>query len=72
MVQEDPGEAILLRPWDDTDGALKKYLEQKDALHVGRKPREDTEGLTVKQRPARQRLKPGLMQTPSWDPRIRR
>jgi integrase len=26
-------------PWDDPDGALTKYLEQKDDLYAGRKPR---------------------------------
>jgi integrase len=34
--------------WDDPDGALKSYLEHKDALHAGRKPKEVSTGVTVK------------------------
>ena len=43
------GKMEYFGPWDDPDGALKKYLEQKDALHAGRKPREVSTGVTVKE-----------------------
>src|SRR6516164_4899165 len=42
------GQLHYFGPWADPDGALKKYLAEKDALHAGREPRPDPEALTVK------------------------
>jgi len=42
------GQLHYFGPWDDPDGALDKYLKEKDALHAGRKPKDDTGALTVK------------------------
>jgi integrase len=43
------GQMHYFGPWSDPDTALAKYLEQKDALHAGRKPREASVGTTIKE-----------------------
>jgi hypothetical protein len=43
------GKIHYFGPWDDPDGAVGKYLEQKDALHAGRKPRVETDGPAMKE-----------------------
>src|SRR6516225_3021106 len=43
------GKLHYFGPWSDPEGALKRYAAQAEALHAGRKPREATEGTTVKE-----------------------
>src|SRR5262249_15625869 len=43
------GRLVYFDKWDDPDAALEKYNRDKTALHSGRKPREQTTGLTVKE-----------------------
>jgi integrase len=40
------GRLVYFGKWEDPEGALQKYLDQKDALHAGRNP-ADAEGLTI-------------------------
>jgi integrase len=42
------GKMHYFGPWADPDGALASYNRQKDDLHAGRRPKESSEGNTVK------------------------
>lgn len=43
------GKVYYVGVWDNPDAALAKYLDQKDSLHASRKPKVDTDEVTVKQ-----------------------
>jgi integrase len=43
------GKLYYFGPWSDPDGALAKYLAEKDYLHAGRKPQQASTGVTVKE-----------------------
>jgi hypothetical protein len=43
------GRLYYFGPWSDPEGALKKYEEQKEALHSGKKTRADPEAFTIKE-----------------------
>ena len=42
------GQLHYFGPWNDPDGALKRYNEKKADLHAGRTPRTDPEALTIR------------------------
>src|SRR5262249_25712345 len=42
------GKLHYFGPWEDPQGALAKYLAEKDDLHAGKKPRAEAGAVTLK------------------------
>jgi hypothetical protein len=42
------GKLHYFGPWDDADGALNRYVAERDDLYAGRKPRVKTDGTTIR------------------------
>jgi integrase len=66
------GKLHYFGPWEDPEGALTKYEQQKEALHAGRKPRSDSDALPVKEMvnlfliEKEERVKQGELSARTW------
>jgi integrase len=67
------GKLHYFGPWIDPDGAVKKYLEQKDDLHAGRETQRDQENVAVKDvanaflTAKKESVKSGELSNRTWD-----